>query len=94
VQCHGDARGLIAATESNPPGFKAIKSRLAGHQSLDQAVAEQRVEFAIPNLAVEADHTPYGMVLRLPGLTTKSSAISISAGQATSLHEWRTTPTE
>ena len=93
MQCHGDGRGLIAATESNPPAIKAIKSRLAGHQSLDQAVAEQRVEIAVPNLAVEADHTPYGMVLRLPGLT-RSSAIPISAGQATILHEWRTAPTE
>jgi hypothetical protein len=48
-----DVRGLIAATESNPTAFKAIKGRLAGHQSPDQAVAEQRVEIAVPNLAVE-----------------------------------------
>jgi hypothetical protein len=93
VQCHGDVRGLIAATESNPPAFKAIRSRLAAHQSPDQAVAEQRIEIAVSNLAVDADYTPYAMALRLPGLT-RSSAIPISAGQATVLHEWRTAPTE
>jgi hypothetical protein len=88
-----DVRGLIAATEPNPPAFKAIKGRLAAHQSPDQALAEQRVEIAVPNLAVEADQTPYGMVLRLPGLT-RSSASPINAGQGTILHEWRTAPTE
>jgi hypothetical protein len=80
-------RGLIAATESNPTAFKAIKGRLAGGiKALIKQSPSSASRSPSQTSPSKGDHTPYGMVLRLPGLT-RSSAIPISAGPATILRE-------